>query len=80
MPRFHINFRNGDEIAQDREGTELPSLEAAKELAMNSARELLADSVKTGSKSLLRAVIVADEDGRELLTIPSKEILAGPLR
>ncbi|SRR6266404_690232 len=54
MPRFYINFRNGDEIAQDREGTELPSLEAAKELAMNSARELLADSVKTGSKSLLR--------------------------
>ena len=49
MPRFYINFRNGDEIAQDREGTELPSLEAAKELAMNSARELLADSVKTGS-------------------------------
>jgi hypothetical protein len=36
--------------------------------------------VKTGSKILLRAVIVADEDGRELLTIPSKEILAGPLR
>jgi hypothetical protein len=41
MPRFYINFRNGDEIAKDDIGIELPSLEEARVVALISARETL---------------------------------------
>jgi uncharacterized protein DUF6894 len=80
MARFYINFRNGDEIAKDDEGQDLPGLEEARAAALVSAREILADNVKGGAKNPLQAVIITDESGREIMTIPAKEVLPDPLK
>ena len=80
MPRYYINFQNADQFAKDDEGVELPSLEAAWKAALISARELLADNIKTDSKNPLQAVVITDENGQDLLTIPAKDILPEPLK
>jgi hypothetical protein len=80
MARFYINFRNGNEIAKDDEGQDLPGLEEARAAALVSAREILADNVKAGAKNPLQAVIITDENGQEIMTIPAKEVLPDPLK
>ena len=64
MPTFYIHFRTGDQIARDDVGIELPSLEEARDTALLSAREIVADNVKSNTKNPLRAVIIAGESGR----------------
>ena len=80
MQRFFFNFLSGDLMAQDPEGTELANLEDAKQMALASAREVLANNIKSGSVTPLVAVIVTDESGKELLTIRAKDILPAALK
>src|SRR3954470_20180616 len=61
MPRFYINFLNGDQIAKDDVGQDLPGLEEAKAAALVSAREILADNIKGGATNPLRAVLITNE-------------------
>jgi hypothetical protein len=80
MPRFHINFQNGDQIAQDDEGVDLPNLEDARRAALISAREIIADNVRSNTDNPLLAVIITGESGQDLLTISAKDILPEPLK
>ena len=80
MPRFYIDFQNGDQLAKDDEGVELPNLEAAWKAALVSARELIADNIKSGTDNPLRAVIITGENGQDPLTIPAKDILPESMR
>ena len=75
MPKFFFRYRTGDQLAPDLEGTELPSRAAARKMAFESARELIADAIKAGRRPL-DAVIVSGEDGRDIMTIPTSEVLA----
>jgi hypothetical protein len=76
MPRFYINSLNArDQLAEDDEGSDFPSLENAREAALTSAREVLADHIKYQAGIPLKAVIIADERGQELVTIPATECL-----
>jgi hypothetical protein len=43
--------------------------------ALVAARELLADNVKSGTDNPLKAVIITDESGQELMTISANDIL-----
>jgi hypothetical protein len=80
MPRFYFNFRNSNEVAEDKEGMDLPSLEEARRTALESARELVAEHIKADSKTPLEAVIVTDAGGREILTVPARDVLPDPLK
>ena len=80
MPRYYINFQNDDQFAKDDEGIELPSLEAAWKAALISAREIIADNIKSDGKNPLRAVIITGDNGQDLLTIPVRDILPEPLK
>jgi hypothetical protein len=80
MPRFFIQTMIGDEIAEDHEGIDVPSLEEAREMAIVSARELLADDIKYASTQPLKAVKISEESGKELMTILAKDILPEPLK
>jgi|GraSoiStandDraft_60_1057301.scaffolds.fasta_scaffold269294_3 hypothetical protein len=75
MPHFFINFQNVNELIQDDEGIDLPSLEAARQVALISAREILADNIKAGAKDALVAITITNESGQELMTIPSADLL-----
>jgi hypothetical protein len=75
MARFYINFRNGNQLARDDVGIDLPSLEEARKAALVSVREIVADHVKGAATAPLEAVIITDEDGHELMTIAASEVL-----
>jgi len=80
MTKFYINFRHGNEIAKDDEGIDLPSLADARQVAFTSARELVAENIKEASNTPLEAVIITDENGKELMTIPARDVLPEPLK
>ena len=75
MPRFRINLFN-DEDVYDEEGTEVPDLAAAKLLAIAGARGLMSEHVRDGKPIDLRhRVEVANDDGKVLAIIPSRELI-----
>src|SRR4051812_39271199 len=72
MPRFYIQFRNGNTISEDDEGIDLPGLEQAHAMARASARELIGDAIATGSQTIVDEVIITEQDGKKLLSFSGK--------
>jgi len=77
---FLFNFSRGGAIAQDREGLDAPDLEAARAMAIQSVREILADNIKANAADPIETVIVTDESGAELLTIRARDVLPERLK
>jgi hypothetical protein len=75
MPIFYFNFRSRDLLIEDDEGQDLPGLAEAHAAALVSAREILADEIESGTTDPLLAVVITNENGQELLTIPAKQVL-----
>jgi hypothetical protein len=76
MPLFHFNSLTGDLFLPDPEGEELPNLDAARDVAEQSAREALIEAVKTGDTAP-DCIQVTDSDGAELLTVFLEDLLDG---
>jgi hypothetical protein len=66
MGRFYFHLRAGDELISDDVGIDLPDLSAAKREAVLSARELLAEAIKSGRQRVPDAFVIADDEGRPL--------------
>jgi hypothetical protein len=58
----------------------LPGLQEAKAAALVSAREIVADNVKGSASNPMVAVIISNESGQDLMTIPAKDVLPEPLK
>lgn len=58
----------------------MPNLEEARKAALISAREIIADNVRSNTDNPLLAVIITGESGQDLLTISAKDILPEPLK
>ena len=80
MAKFYIHFRYHNTIAHDDVGIDLLSLKEAREVALFSLRELLAENIHADSKTPVMAVIITDESGRELMVIPVQDVLPEPLK
>ncbi|MGZ8310704.1 MAG: DUF6894 family protein [Allosphingosinicella sp.] len=65
MPRYFFNIRN-DLTVDDDEGTQLEDEAAAREVALESARALVCESVKVGHLNLDHFIEVLGEN-RDLL-------------
>ena len=48
MPLYFMHIRNSDGLIEDPDGIELPDLEAAKEEAILSARDIVGNQIKDG--------------------------------
>jgi len=70
MPRFFLHIRHGDELIEDVEGQELVDLDSARNEAAASAREILAERVKSGVPTDGVQVDVCNESGTVLATVP----------
>ena len=71
MPRFHMNIRQGDELLEDWEGQEFPSLSEARTEAVLSARELMAARIAAGKMPDGHTRFeIADESGKTVLVMP----------
>lgn len=69
MPRFYLTVCN-DVRATDDEGEEQPDLEAAKESAIQGARELIAAEILAGRPlSQRHRIEITDGDGTLLHTV-----------
>ncbi|MFC5483162.1 DUF6894 family protein [Microvirga aerilata] len=76
MSRYYRHIRQGDRLIQDPEGVELRDLDAARAEAIQGIRDILAEAIKRGTDNPLDdAIVITDEAGRELMTIPFIEAL-----
>ena len=69
MPRFFFHARDGDQRLDDREGTDLPDLDAARAEAAVAAREIAAERIKQGQTLDGQSLEIGDEGGRTLATV-----------
>jgi hypothetical protein len=72
MPRFYFHVYN-DLVAIDEEGLELPDLDAAREQAMESARELVCEGIHQGYLNLDHRIEVEDEAHEKVLTLSFRD-------
>ena len=73
MARYFFNIRSGGETIADSEGQEFASLEVARNEAVESARELLAEAVLLGEAIDHRHFEIADEEGKTLAVVAFRE-------
>lgn len=72
MPRFYFHVYN-DIIATDEEGLDLPDVDAAREQAMDSARELVCESIHKGHLNLDHRIEVEDEQHHSVMTVSYRD-------
>ena len=79
MPRYYLNLRYGqarDKLAIDPEGDELPDDEAARQLALQAARDLVAGSRSFAVRDwFVCSFEIEDEDARRVMTVPFSDIV-----
>jgi|tagenome__1003787_1003787.scaffolds.fasta_scaffold20873910_2 hypothetical protein len=78
MGRYYFHLRQGKTLTDDDEGTDLPNLSAAQREAELAARELLAGAIKHGRRVVADALVVADERGGVVVTLPLETIIPRP--
>ena len=71
MPLYFLHVRDSDGFIRDLEGSCLSNLEAARTYAIESARQLMVDSIVTeGRVGIARSIEVCDANGAQLLVVP----------
>ena len=79
MPRYYLNLRYGqalDKLAIDPEGDELPDDEAARQHALQAARDLVAGSRSFAVRDwFVCSFEVEDEEARHVMTVPFSDIV-----
>ncbi len=76
MPTFHLHLINSHVDADDADGHDLPSLDAARAKAVDGIRDFLSAEVRSGTLDLRGRVDIEDETGAVLMTIPFAEAVA----
>jgi hypothetical protein len=78
MPLYHLHIRRTSTRLPDEDGAEYPSLEAAREDAVQSARELLATHIRNGRLPIDWSIEITDEEGVVVLTVPFRKAVDYP--
>ena len=72
MPRYFFHIRNSKHV-DDEEGRQLPDLDAAREFALEGARDLVCADIRKGWLNLDHFMEVADDTGAVLLRLTFRE-------
>jgi uncharacterized protein DUF6894 len=70
MHRYYFHLRLDGRVIADQEGADLPDIATAHEEALASARQILADVIRSGKEDIPEAFIITDSDGHELEILP----------
>ena len=75
MPRYFFNVHDGQDVAPDMDGCELPDLAAVRVEAVRASGEVLRDDASrwTGQEWVM---IVADQTGAPVLTLSFSAAMA----
>jgi hypothetical protein len=79
MPHYYFHLRHGFQLTIDDEGQEFPDEEAARVEALKAVREILADATRR-SGDAPDAMVVADESGSEVASVPFADALPKGLK
>ena len=72
MPRYFFHIYDHD-ITLDEDGRDLPDLAAARELALDSARDLVCESIHRGHLNLDHRIEVQDQQGETVIVLTFRE-------
>lgn len=75
MKRFFLHIRDGTTLIEDLEGSVLPNVEAAREEAMQAAREIIASKILSGEVVDGQTFEITDETGAMCATLPFKDAM-----
>lgn len=75
MKRFFFHIRDGATLIEDPEGSVLPNIEAAREEAMQAARQILASKILAGEVVDGQTFEIIDETGAMCATLPFKDAM-----
>jgi hypothetical protein len=75
MARYFFNFRVDDCLIPDPEGEELEDLQHAIFVAKRAGGKLAAEQINSGKPLLSLEIVVTDETGVELLSVPLVEVV-----
>ena len=74
MPRYYLNFRQGQTLHRDPEGADFADIEQARQEAVCCAKELVAAAV-TDNETVRGHMEVEDADGRILATVRLRDMI-----
>ena len=76
MSRYFLHLKQADQsVVEDTEGYDLPSVQAAREEALQGIRDIVAADIKGGHEVTLAAIVITDNQGRQLATVPVRTVL-----
>ena len=73
MPRYFLHVRESAERIEDAEGSELPDLESARVAALEGARDINSEQVRSGEVLSLEAIEISDGDGQVPAVVPFRD-------
>lgn len=75
MGKYHFHLWDGTTLIHDPEGAELPNMDAVRERALQTARQLLAEEVCDGKLPLYMRLDVEDEGNRIVYRLRFDEVV-----
>lgn len=69
MPTFFFNLRDGNSLIKDLEGEDFETIAAARQVAVFSAREILAELVRQGNEVDGQSIDILDATGAVVATV-----------
>lgn len=69
MPRFFFHVCNGNGFVEDEEGRDLPGEAAARSAALDGARDIMAEEMRSGQLNPASFIEVEDADRKHLFTL-----------
>lgn len=76
MPTYFLHLHECGTVTEDDDGLELPDLAAARRVATEAARDVMAGEVKQGRLCLSCCIVIGDREGGEVDRIPFRDVLA----
>jgi hypothetical protein len=73
MPRYFLHVFNSTGTARDDEGADLPDMAAARQLALDSIRSIMAMEARAGRIDLNGRIEIADSSGAVLDRVAYRE-------
>jgi hypothetical protein len=80
MALFYFQIQIDGLLIEDHEGIDLADLAEAREEAFEAARDILAEAIRSGDDWTDRAFVIADEQGRHLMSMPMTDAMPKGLR
>jgi hypothetical protein len=74
MPRYHLNFRKADQFVLDQNGEELPDLKAARKEALLSAKDILAEMIRSGERVADARIEISDDRNQVLEVVSVRDL------